>query len=183
MSEWHSFFNVNVNTCIPYISQTLRLNIIQFYEKLRVLLRMNNCNTYTTKEVKGPDCDRTGTHTTWFWHFKFTKTSAHLWQATWQHKYEIEVSIHQPSPCTPIQEKFKYKKQGPFPISLVSVTRIFFKVKTLKKWSVIGIKSHSNERTFSSRSVMMDTDFFRSCFILVGSSPSQGDIFSLHFIL
>ena len=23
-----------------------------------------NCNTHTTNEVKGPDCDRTGTHTT-----------------------------------------------------------------------------------------------------------------------
>ena len=109
-----------------------------FYEswimkKLRVLLRMNNCNSNTTKGVKGPDCDRTGTHTTWFWHFKFTKTSAHLWQATWQHKYEIEVSIHQSSPRTPIQENFKYKKQGPLPISVFRVNRIFSKDKTLKK--------------------------------------------------
>jgi hypothetical protein len=34
---------------------------------------------------------------------------------------------------TPIQENFIYKKQGPSPISLVRVTRISSKAKTLKK--------------------------------------------------
>jgi hypothetical protein len=39
----------------------------------------------------------------------------------------VEMSV------TPIQENFIYKKQGPSPISMVRATRIFSKVKTLKK--------------------------------------------------
>ena len=41
------------------------------------------------------------------------------------------------------------------------------------------LKLNPNERTFTSRSVMMDTDFFRYCLIFVGSSPTWGDIFFL----
>ena len=41
------------------------------------------------------------------------------------------------------------------------------------------LKSHPNERIFSSPSGKRDTDFFRSCLIFVGSSPTWGDIFFL----
>ena len=36
------------------------------------------------------------------------------------------------SMCTPIQENFECKKQGPFPISLVRAARIFSEVKALE---------------------------------------------------
>ena len=39
------------------------------------------------------------------------------------------------------------------------------------------LKSEINEIIFSSPSGKMDTDFFRSCLIFVGSSPTWGDIF------
>ena len=43
----------------------------------------------------------------------------------------------------------------------------------------LSLKSDSNEIIFSSPSSKMDTDFFRSCLIFVGSSPTWGDIFLL----
>ena len=42
-----------------------------------------------------------------------------------------------------------------------------------------ALKSDPNERTFTSHSIMLDTDFFRFCLIFVGSSPSRGDTFFL----
>ena len=39
------------------------------------------------------------------------------------------------------------------------------------------LKSEINEIIFSSPSGKMDTDFFRSCLIFVGSSPTWGDLF------
>ena len=53
--------------------------------------------------------------------------------------------------------------------------------KNFVKWPhyCLPLKSHPNERTFSSHSIKLDTDFFSYCLIFVGSSPTWGDIFFL----
>ena len=71
-------------------------------------------------------------------HYRTRAIITHSWfETTLDYKPRILCPKIEEFPClvhnTPIHENFIYKKQGPSPISLLRVNRIFSKAKTLKK--------------------------------------------------